>query len=214
MAKCILVCAGDFTPMDLQKDDGDIVIAVDNGLTYLTRMGVLPDYIIGDFDSLQAEGTRTLEEFRAARPDRVRQLPVEKDDTDSMAAVRWGFELGYLRFYIYGALGGARLAHTLSNIQTLNFIKQKGGQGYIMDADQMLFLIKNETRVFHLGFEGDFSLFALDPKVMVTIRGMKYEARGLPVTYDFPIGCSNHIFRDRKAFVEVLGGTALAVVRW
>lgn len=214
MAKCILVCAGDFKPMDLNKEEGDVIIAVDNGLTYLTQMGVVPDYVIGDFDSLEAGEKPELKEFMEAYPDKVRKLPVEKDDTDSMAAARWGFELGFKRFFLYGALGGTRLAHTFANVQVLNYIKQNGGQGYIMDTNTMVFIIKNETRVFHLGFEGNFSLFALDPKVMVTIKGMKYEAEGLPVTYDFPICCSNYIFSDKKAFVEVLGGTAVAMVSW
>lgn len=215
MKKCILVCAGDFEPMDLRKEDGDCIIAVDNGLTYLTQMGVLPDYCLGDFDSLLPEGRRVLEEIRREDPSRIVTLPVAKDDTDTMAAVRFGLKLGYLRFDLYGTLGGARIAHTLANLQVLNFIKNNGGQGYLMDTNQMLFLIRNETREFHEGFAGRFSMFAVEPKITgVTIRGMKYEIEDVVLTNDFPIGCSNEIEAGKRASVTVGNGTALVVVGW
>lgn len=215
MKKCILVCAGDFTPMDLRKENDDCIIAVDNGLTYLTQMGVLPDYCLGDFDSLLPEGRRVLEEIRREDPSRIVTLPVAKDDTDTMAAVRFGLKLGYLRFDLYGTLGGARIAHTLANLQVLNFIKNNGGQGYLMDTNQMLFLIRNETKEFHEGFAGRFSMFAVEPKITaVTIRGMKYEIEDAVLTNDFPIGCSNEIEAGKKASVTVGNGTALAVVGW
>lgn len=215
MKKCILVCAGDFTPMDLQKNEGDCLIAVDNGLTYLTQMGILPDYCLGDYDSLLPEGRRALEEIRQEDPERVITLPAAKNDTDTMAAARMGLKLGYRSFFIYGALGGARIAHTIANLQVLNFIKNNGGQGYLMDSNEMLFLIRNETREFHKGFGGRFSMFAVDPVVKgVTIRGMKYEIEDETLTNDFPIGCSNEISKEKKAVVTVADGTALAVVGW
>ena len=215
MKKCILVCAGDFEPRDLRKEDGDCIIAVDNGLTYLTQMGVLPDYCLGDFDSLLPEGRRVLEEIRREDPSRIVTLPVAKDDTDTMAAVRFGLKLGYLRFDLYGTLGGARIAHTLANLQVLNFIKNNGGQGYLMDTNQMLFLIRNETKEFHEGFAGRFSMFAVEPKITgVTIRGMKYEIEDVVLTNDFPIGCSNEIEAGKRASVTVGNGTALVVVGW
>lgn len=215
MKKCILVCAGDFTPMDLQKEEGDCVIAVDNGLTYLTAMGVVPDYCLGDYDSLMPEGRRTLEELQREAPERVITLPVEKNDTDTMAAARLGLKLGYQRFFLYGTLGGERIAHTIANLQVLNFIKNNGAQGYLMDTNQMLFLIRNETREFHEGFAGRFSMFAVEPCVKgVTVRGMKYEIEDAELTNDFPIGCSNEITAGRKASVTVGDGTVLAVVGW
>ena len=176
--------------MDFHKEEGDCIIAVDNGLTYLTEMGVLPDYCLGDFDSLLPLGRQTLEEIQKEDPSRVVTLPVAKDDTDTMAAVRFGLKLGYLRFDLYGTLGGVRIAHTIANLQVLNFIRNNGAQGYLMDLNQMIFLIRNETKEFHKGFAGRFSMFAVDPEIRgVTIRGMKYEVSDCTMTNDFPIGC-------------------------
>lgn len=213
--KCIIMCAGDFSPMDIDREENDFVIAADNGLTYLQKIGVVPDLFIGDMDSLSGEGRLLLKELESARPGSIIRLPVEKDDTDTLAAVREGLKRGYDRFYLYGALGGKRIDHTIANIQTLRFIKEHGAQGYIMDTSCMMFILKNETRRFAKGFTGGFSLFSMDETIRgVTIRGMQYETENTTITGHFPIGVSNHIPGDRQAEVTVREGTALAVVSW
>lgn len=213
--RCIIMAAGDFTPMDIDVQEGDYVIAADNGLTYLTRLGIVPDYCIGDYDSLTQEGRTALQEMQNARPGAVMTLPVEKDDTDMMAAAREGLRRGYRIFYLYGALGGARLDHTIANLQTLAFLKENGARAYIMDAGCMLFTMRSEERRFGRGFVGDFSIFAMDHEVPhVTIRGMKYCAEDVTLTNAFPIGVSNHITGEEEAAVSVGDGTALCYVSW
>ena len=58
--------------------------------------------------------------------ERVRRLPVEKDDTDTLAAVKLGLERGCTDFWIYGGTGGKRLDHTLANLQTLLYLRRRG----------------------------------------------------------------------------------------
>ena len=213
MSECIIVSAGDFAPEDLHKKAGDIIIAADNGLAHLDAMGAAPDYIIGDYDSLGDEERPGLEAFRARCPDRERTLPKAKDDTDTMAAVRWGFELGFTQFRLYGALGGCRIDHTIANLQTLMFIRSQGGRGVILDARQEVFLLRDAAFEFAAGRKGMFSLFSVDPVITVTIRGMLFNCENYEITYDFPIGCSNEFLPDRAAYVEVRGGTALLVAQ-
>ena len=67
--KCILMCAGEFTPLEIEVGDDDIVIAVDAGLKYLEMLGVVPDYLIGDFDSVDESMSDMISEFRESRPD-------------------------------------------------------------------------------------------------------------------------------------------------
>ena len=55
-----------------------------------------------------------------------RRLPVEKDDTDTLAAIRAGLEQGCGLFSIYGGTGGKRLDHTLANLQSLLFLRRRG----------------------------------------------------------------------------------------
>ncbi len=212
MAKCIIMCAGEFAPLELDREEGDLLIAADNGLSYLGRMGILPDLVIGDYDSLGFEGRGILDELRASSPERIVTLPKEKDDTDTMAAVRIGLERGYKKFYLYSALGG-RLDHTMANIQTLVFLKEHGAQGYILSEDSMLFVLRNEEKRFSRGFAGTFSLFALDKELTgVTLRGMKYNMEDGRITNGFPIGVSNEIDGSEEASVSVKHGTGLVIV--
>lgn len=212
MNTCIIVCAGRFSGDRIERGENDLLVAADNGLTYLAGQNLVPDLVIGDYDSLEERGRKILAKMQAAHPDQVITLPVEKDDTDTLAAVREGFRRGYQRFVLYGALGG-RLDHTMANLQTLNFIRDAGGTGEIRDGDLRVFLIRNETVEIPEGPEGNFALFAVDPEIHgVTERGMKYETDGVTISNAFPIGCSNHIFPGKKASVTVEDGTALAML--
>ena len=116
--RCIMMCAGEYHPMEIRVRPDDFVIAVDGGLSGLIRQGIRPDFLLGDFDSLRPGDTEIMKRYREMGESSFLQLPVEKDDTDTMAAAKLGIEKGYTEFLIYGGLG-ARLDHTMANIQTL-----------------------------------------------------------------------------------------------
>ncbi|MDO4284756.1 MAG: thiamine diphosphokinase [Eubacteriales bacterium] len=210
--KCILMCAGAFTPVEIERQEGDLVIAVDAGLAYLEQLGILPDLIVGDFDSLPQPQWETLDEYRQSRPQSVLELPVAKDDTDTLAAVKEGLARGYRKFYLYGALGG-RIDHAMANIQTLVYLKEHGAVGYLMDASCMAMVLRSETVRFHRGMEGIFSLFALDREIRgVTLEGLRFEIRDAVVSNGFPVGTSNQFLPEEEACVTVGEGTALVIV--
>ena len=71
---CWIIGAGEFTPRGLARAAEDFVIAADAGLLLCERLGVRPDVVLGDFDSM---------DVRQAPADCIR-VPVEKDDTDTM----------------------------------------------------------------------------------------------------------------------------------
>ena len=70
---------------------------------------------------------------------------MEKDDTDTMLAVKTGLEQGCGEFYIYGGTGGRRLDHTLANLQTLLYLRRHGARGYLYDNDFVWTAVENET---------------------------------------------------------------------
>ena len=216
--KCIIVSAGSFTPVDLNYKDGDLLIACDGGFAYTCDMGILPDIVLGDFDSLSQMSPRYLEQLREVElsdPGRVIHLNVMKDDTDTMHAVTVGLERGYSKFYIYGALGGRRLDHTFANVQTLMYIKHHGGTGYIMDSSSMMLVAENETIRFHRGMTGMFSVFSLGDKAKgVTISGALYGLENGTVSNDNPIGVSNEFIIDEQAVITVEEGSLLICVQW
>ena len=195
--RCIMMCAGEYHPMEIDIRQGDVVVAVDGGLAYLLEADIEPDLLLGDFDSLEETGyngktfAETVARYRAMGSDHFLQFPVAKDDTDTMAAAKFGLEKGYREFLIYGAMGG-RPDHLMANIQTMIFIMHNGGQAWMLDRKTRMTVIGPGEFRLPADFEGTVSLFALDSCLEnVTIRGMKYEVEDASIRNDYPVGCSN-----------------------
>ena len=216
--KCVIISAGSFPEVGIDLREGDFCIAADAGFGYAQRLGILPDLIVGDFDSAKDAPPEVLygiREIAERDPERIVQLEVMKDDTDTLKAVKIGLSRGYRKFYLYGALGGSRFDHSLANIQTLTFIKHHGGRGYIMDKDSMLFIAENETIKFHRGNTGYLSVFSLsDVSRGVSLRGLLYSMEDGTLSNDFPLGVSNEFIIDEEAEVSVKEGTLLISVNW
>ena len=216
--KCVIISAGSFPEVQIDLREGDLCIAADAGFGYAQRLGILPDLIVGDFDSAKdapPEVLRGIREIAENDPERVVQLEVMKDDTDTMRAVKIGLSRGYRKFYLYGAMGGKRFDHSFANIQTLEFIKHQGGRGYIMDKDSMLFIAENETIKFHRGNTGTLSVFSLSEVSRgVSLKGLLYGMVDGELRRDFPLGVSNEFIIDEEAEVTVKEGTLLISVIW
>ncbi|MBO5953496.1 MAG: thiamine diphosphokinase [Oscillospiraceae bacterium] len=199
MNTCVIFCAGGFEKLAQPLDSTDYILAADGGLTHIEKLGLTPNGIIGDFDSL------------GYVPQGAQVFPVEKDDTDSMLAVRKGLELGYRRFVLYGALDGPRLDHTLANLQTLCFLADHSAQGYLAGLRHMATCIKNGVLIFPASAKGILSLFCMGPDArQVTLHGLQYNLENGTLTSGFPLGVSNH-FTGREAAVTVGSGTLLAI---
>lgn len=216
--KCVIISAGSFVPVDIPLYEGDYCIACDAGFKYAQEMGILPDLIVGDFDSASEQDPivlRSIEEIALHDPDRIVRLNVVKDDTDTMKAVKIGLEKGYRKFYLYGATGGKRIDHSIANIQTLLFIKHNGGKGYIMDSDKMLMIAENEEISFNVGNTGYLSVFSLSEiSKGVTLKGLMYTLEDGELKNDFPLGVSNEFIIDEKASVSVKDGTLLIILQF
>ena len=180
----------------------DLVIAADGGYGHLRSMGVRTDVLIGDFDSIGALPSKK-------DGPRMRRLPCEKDETDMLAALKYGLGCGFTRFHIYGGTGG-RLDHTLANIQCLAFLANQGARGYLYEGDTVVTAFKGEMRLEER-HHGVLSVFALGGTAKgVCLRGLKYELEGATISCDFPIGISN-VFTGHPVFIKVEHGV-LAVV--
>lgn len=210
---CILVGAGDFAPIYINRKENDLCIAVDGGFLHCGTAGIIPDLIIGDMDSVDDRAKESIRKIREENPDRVILLNPRKDDTDMLAALRIGIDRGYRLFYIYGAMGG-RIEHTIANIQCLNFLKNNGAEAFIMDDRVIMTVICNETVTMGPEMAGYFSLFSMGGKVEgVTIKGMKYPLNQAVISDDFPIGVSNE-FTGKNAEITVENGRLLLVITW
>ncbi|MBQ2802605.1 MAG: thiamine diphosphokinase [Lachnospiraceae bacterium] len=211
--KCIIIGAGDLTMGEIAAGEQDYIIAVDGGLSYVGILGVEPDIIIGDFDSVSEQEREAIKSLKEQIPERIIQLPVEKDDTDMLAALKHGLSLGYQDFRIYAGTGG-RFDHTLANIQCLLYLKKHGATGYLVDGTGMILVLQNEAVHFQKNLEGYLSLFSLGKEARgVAIEGMKYTLTDYTITNDFPIGISNE-FIGEEAVISVEDGELVCMIQY
>ena len=200
---CFVFGAGTPPSVTPQIAPGDFVIAADGGYAYTCSVGITANVVIGDFDSLEDEP-----EGGEEKPLVVR-LPRQKNQTDMLAALQMGLELGFVSFHIFGGTGG-RTDHTLANIQCLNYLLGKGARGYLYDDRTVLTAMRGKVWLT-APEQSCISVFALGgPARGVYIRGLRYELDDALLSNDFPLGVSNE-FTQNPAYVGVDEGSLLLV---
>ena len=199
MGKCVIFCAAGFDGLveEIKKDD--YILAADGGLLHTQALGLTPNGIIGDFDSL------------GYIPEGSTVFPVEKDDTDAMLAIKKGLELGYREFLLYGSLDGPRLDHTVANFQALQYLADRGATGYLIGKDYIVTCVKEESIGFSDTAAGIVSVFCMGQAAEgVTIKGLQYPLEKGVLTAGFPLGVSNH-FVGKSAEISVEKGSLLVL---
>ncbi len=197
MGRCMIFCAGGFDRPVVPIEKDDYIIAADGGFAHVQALGLTADAVLGDFDSL------------GYVPENANVFPVEKDDTDAMLAVRHGLSKGYREFFIYGALDGPRLDHTVANFQTLQYLADHRADGYLIGLTQIATVVKNQTVCFDAAADGVLSLFCIGADAKgVTIENLKYPLENGILTPGFPLGVSNH-FIGSAARITVTEGSLL-----
>lgn len=114
--------------MKKYKNEIDLWIGADRGAWTLIKNGIIPDYAVGDFDSINAVETAEIRKIAKS----FITYPAEKDETDLEIALLKAYEFNPRKLYLIGATGG-RLDHALANIQTLYAIINRNIQGIILD---------------------------------------------------------------------------------
>lgn len=198
LKSCVIFGAGKYDLFAPCIPEDAFVVAADAGLKKCAEYFIAPDLILGDFDSLGA----------VPHTGNVIPLPVEKDVTDTFAAVEAGRKAGCNSFLIYGGMGG-RPDHSMANYALCASLSREGihcslfGDGYEVTA------VTNGKTELH-GTVGDtVSVFSFTEKCEgVTYTGLKYSLADAALDSFFALGVSNE-FSDTKASVEVKKGTLL-----
>lgn len=197
--RCFIVGGGNFCAELFNPQKDDMIIAADAGFEALKKIGITPDTVVGDFDSLG---------YTPGHSDVIKHSPI-KDDTDTMLAVEIGTEKGCEEFHIFGATGG-RIAHTLGNIQILKHLADRNMFGYIFDRDTVITAISNRTLTFR-NASGYISIVPFGcNKATVTLSGFKYELEHGIIPCNRPLGISNE-FCGETSNITVHDGTIIAV---
>lgn len=197
---CYIFAAGQWDGSQVSPAKGDYVIAADAGYLYLKTLGIKPDLIVGDMDSLD----------EAPAGVQITKYPSVKDDTDTLLAVKIGLDKGYKEFRIFAGTGG-RLDHTLANLQVLQYISRRGGQGYLVSNKQVITAITNDTMRFPKDCYDTVSVFTLGETAEgVSINGMEYPLRNAKMDPYYPIGVSNKL-TGKSATISVKRGTLVII---
>ena len=147
MKVCLIVTGGRldlaFARSFLEKEKFYKVIAVDGGLESVKALGITPDYVVGDFDTVDKE---VLEEFRKVPYIVWESHRPEKNETDTELARNRALTLACDRIVFMGATGG-RMDHMLGNIHLLYGCMEREVEAWIVDAWNKIYLV-DQNRIF------------------------------------------------------------------
>ena len=183
----------------------DWLVAVDGGLRHLQALGRTPHVLIGDLDSVDAEGIAWVE----ASGGRVLRYPPEKNDTDLELALVLARTEGYTTIRLIGALGG-RVDHLLGNLGLLAQPALENLDVRIMDPGIEIFLIRERAEIE--GRAGDLvsllPLFGIASGVRTV--GLQYPLQAESLLPYRTRGISNVMLGERAA-VSLEAGLLLCV---
>ena len=211
--RCVIVGGADIADYARARDylrDDDFVVYCDSGLKHMEGLGAKPSLIVGDFDSYDDPHSDV----------ETITLPVAKDDTDTVFAVREGMRRGYKEFLLLGVIG-ARLDHTLVNAYILSMLEDNGCHGMIVDDYSEMELIASRRNADGEYIAGTaevpydypyFSLVAIEGEASgVTIRNAKFPLEDGSISPGYQYATSNEALPGQTAEIELGQGRLLLI---
>lgn len=187
----LLICGGTLSAAFLKEIYARYpeaeVYAVDGGLRVAEAAGVMPDYLVGDFD--------TAEDLLVSRYEKrcitLRHKP-EKDATDTELAIDEALDRGAEKIILLGATG-TRMDHTLANVHMLYRILKRGKKAWILDEHNRISLHEKPFVCRHSEMFGDYVSFLpfFGETTGVTLKGFKYPLSGKTLIAGISLGVSN-----------------------
>jgi thiamine pyrophosphokinase len=188
-------------------------VCADGGTRHLDALGLVPQVIIGDRDSLAPELLKRCEE----RGSRIIPYPADKDKTDTWLALEYALDRRPAQILIFGALGG-RFDHALANVSLLAMAARGGARVRILDEWCELFTVGGEGPdggggvVAVDGEEGQtISLLPLTTEVTgIRLAGFAYPLKDARMEIGRPYGTSNRL-AAKQGIISVASGILLAI---
>lgn len=203
MKRCVIVGGADinnYTHIRSCLREDDHIIFCDSGLKHLNTLQVTPELIVGDFDSHDNPHLNV----------ETIVLPCEKDDTDTVFAVKEALKRGFDDFLLIGVVG-ARLDHTLGNVSILLHLDSLGKKGVIIDDYSEMEIISNEPGYIYDQY-AFFSLLNISGIAKgITIENAKYPLNNAEITCEYQYGVSNEVTPGKIAKVTVREGKLLLI---
>lgn len=204
MKKCLIITSyieGNLTEL-MKGYEPDYILCADGGYNHAKKAGIVPHYLIGDFDSLKG----------SIPPDINRMTyPCEKDDTDTGLCLQAALDLGCRDILIIGGLGG-RFDHAAANIQAMSGIAGKADRVAMKDNKNYCTILQNNSLHLQKQERQHVSVLSLSDKALgVSVTGAKYPLSDYTMTRTFPLGVSNE-YEDDTVTISVREGTLLIIL--
>ncbi|WP_455538444.1 thiamine diphosphokinase [Terrisporobacter sp.] len=184
----------------------DYIIGADGGCNHLYKMNIIPNYIIGDLDSIDKD----IVYYYKNKNINLKKYPREKDETDSQICINLAKDLNCSEVDFYGALGG-RIDHTIANIGLMHYSRKMNIKPKIISEKEEVIIIKNEEIILK-GNKGDtISIIPIMKDANnVTLKKLKYKLDNSKIGYLSSLGVSNEMLED-ECIIKIEDGYALII---
>ncbi len=203
MKRCVIIGGApidDYEKIRRYLKNDDFLVFCDSGLMHMAGLGVVPSLAVGDFDSHEIPDL----------PIEIIKLPCEKDDTDTVYAVKEAISRGFSEFLLIGMIG-ARFDHTFGNISILLYLNSLNKKGILID-DYSEMEIVSQMPAYVSEAYSYFSLLNISGTAKgVTIQNAKYPLTDTEITPQYQYGVSNQVLPGKIAEVSVAEGCVLLV---
>nr|WP_225877736.1 thiamine diphosphokinase [Alkalibacter mobilis] len=178
------------------KEEFDIIICADGGGNNARKIGIVPDLVIGDLDSISSN---TKQEF-IAQGVRFEKHPIEKDETDTELALQRLVDSGCDEIVMIGCTGG-RFDHTMANVFLLIELAKKNIHSKIVDEQNEIQIAIKSTKIFERK-GSTISLIPISDTVAgITLKGFKYPLKNENLYVGLSRGISNIVVDNRSEIV-------------
>lgn len=177
----------------VKKVNYSMIIVADRGLIAADNLKLVPDYILGDFDSVPED---LLEKY-SNKSIPIKSFPRMKDKTDTQIAFEMALEHSPTVIDLVGATG-SRMDHTMANMDILMLGLHRGISARILDVNNKIYLQKNNFTIKKDDQHGDFvSFLPFSYQVKgLRLKGFKYPLEGINLTAGSSLGISNELMED------------------
>lgn len=191
----------------LNSHEFDYVITADGGTAYAKSIGIMPDLLLGDFDTLKAE---VLEEYKNKGIELMR-FPTKKDYTDTHLALKTALEKQPDDIVILGGIG-TRMDHTLANIGLLTLALEQGVSAQIIDSNNRIRMIKDSLVLEKKDAFGNYvSLIPYTEKVTgIDLEGFLYPLHDAELCIGISQGISNELVEEQGK-ISIKSGQLLVI---
>lgn len=182
------------------------VICADGGYEYAKMLDIIPNLLIGDFDSYK--GNLPSDEDANKMGIEIYKVNAVKDDTDTGLCIKYALERGFGDITIIGGVGG-RLSHTVANLQLLADTSTKVDKIVMIDPFRIIQTICGPQKITikksDIGIKEGHSFISIlshcDTAKGISIDGAFYNLENVDISNIFPLGVSNEFVEDSMDIV-------------